>query len=169
MKNVAEQMSLSDLGMDCLKTSPVCSQAIKVRTSDVSSKKRQGSSRKMPLYLDLRKQAGHTADAYFLREGLSLGECMTLNTGGSRSEENESPYWQILTATPQERFCLTLNCGEQPREPMPTILSDILEERAEDKYSLSPRACQGILNRASRRGKQLPEILQKALEAQATE
>lgn len=36
-----------------------------------------------------------------------------------------------------------------------------------EKYYLSPRACQGILNRASSRGKKLPSLLEKALRAQA--
>ena len=35
------------------------------------------------------------------------------------------------------------------------------------KYYLSPRACLGILRRASERGKQLPEVLKIALERQA--
>lgn len=35
------------------------------------------------------------------------------------------------------------------------------------KYYLSPKACQGILRRASSRGKTLPTVLQKALEKQA--
>ena len=52
---------------------------------------------------------------------------------------------------------------------MPSSLSEILEESADEKYNLSARACNGILSRANRRGKQLPEILQKALEAQAVE
>lgn len=36
------------------------------------------------------------------------------------------------------------------------------------KYYLSPKACQGILRRASERGKELPEILKKALIRQAS-
>ena len=36
-----------------------------------------------------------------------------------------------------------------------------------EKYYLSPKACQGILLRASVRGKELPEVLKKALERQA--
>lgn len=46
-------------------------------------------------------------------------------------------------------------------------LSQILEEFPLPKYSLSAKACIGILNRAERRGKKLPEILKKALEKQA--
>lgn len=38
---------------------------------------------------------------------------------------------------------------------------------AHPKYCLSAKACQGILNRAKRRGKELPEMLRIALEQQA--
>jgi hypothetical protein len=38
-----------------------------------------------------------------------------------------------------------------------------LEVNAPEKYYLSARACQGILTRASRRGKKLPDLLQTAL------
>lgn len=37
------------------------------------------------------------------------------------------------------------------------------------KYYLSAKACQGILNRAKRRGKELPEMLRIALEQQANQ
>ena len=57
--------------------------------------------------------------------------------------------------------------GEFPKEENVSLLSQILVDEAHPKYSLSAKACQGILNRASRRGKQLPEILQQALEKQA--
>lgn len=50
--------------------------------------------------------------------------------------------------------------------PNPTLLSDILEEDADPKYNLSSKACKGILNRASKRGKRLPEVLEEALKNQ---
>jgi hypothetical protein len=59
--------------------------------------------------------------------------------------------------------------GEFPKEENVSLLSQILVDEAPQKYSLSAKACQGILNRASRRGKELPEILKKALESQAME
>lgn len=61
---------------------------------------------------------------------------------------------------------MTLNLSELPRTPNPTLLSDILEEEADSKYNLSSKACRGILNRANRRGKKLPEVLEEALKAQ---
>lgn len=47
-----------------------------------------------------------------------------------------------------------------------STLSQVLEMNAPEKYWLSSRACEGILRRASKRGKQLPEMLQTALEQQ---
>lgn len=57
----------------------------------------------------------------------------------------------------------TLNFGECPSDAAESRLSWILEDNVPDKYYLSARACQGILTRASRRGKELPEILHTAL------
>jgi len=49
-------------------------------------------------------------------------------------------------------------------------LSDVLEETGNvpGRYFLSPTACAGILRRAAKRGKVLPEALRLALEAAAT-
>lgn len=49
-----------------------------------------------------------------------------------------------------------------------SYLSQILENNPDEKYYLSPRACQGILRRAEKRGKDLPPQLKEALEAQAS-
>lgn len=56
-----------------------------------------------------------------------------------------------------------LNIGESPNEERESRLSWILEGNVPQKYYLSARACQGILTRASRRGKPLPEVLRQAL------
>ena len=58
---------------------------------------------------------------------------------------------------------LTLNIGEFPREESASRLSQIFEVNAPEKYYLSKRACQGILTRASKRGKKLPDLLETAL------
>ena len=42
-------------------------------------------------------------------------------------------------------------------------LSQILMERVPERYYLSEKACQGIINRSERRGKPLPEVLKEAL------
>ena len=60
--------------------------------------------------------------------------------------------------------CLMLNIGESPSAAVESHLSWILEDNVPQKYYLSAKACQGIMTRASRRGKELPEILKTALE-----
>ena len=59
------------------------------------------------------------------------------------------------------------NTGESPSEGVESTLSAILQASVPEKYYLSPKACLGILRRASARGKELPEILRLALERQA--
>jgi cytidylate kinase len=59
---------------------------------------------------------------------------------------------------------LTLNTGESPNVAEESTLSQILEVNAPEKYYLSAKACEGILRRAERRGKQLPPMLKEALE-----
>ena len=63
---------------------------------------------------------------------------------------------------------LTLNSSEWPSDAVVSFLSDVLETEQERlrRYSLSPKACQGILRRAERRGKPLPPMLDAALRAQ---
>ena len=53
--------------------------------------------------------------------------------------------------------------GECPKEEKESRLSQILEDQPLPKYSLSTKACQGILRRADRRGKELPKQLRAAL------
>ena len=71
--------------------------------------------------------------------------------------------------------CLTLNTGEGPNVAGESHVSQILEAAPLPKYCLSAKACLGILRRAERRGKDLPEKLKAALltqsefEADATE
>ena len=61
----------------------------------------------------------------------------------------------------------TLNTGASPNVAQESTLSQILMAEVPEKYYLSPKACLGILRRASARGKELPEVLKKALERQA--
>ena len=61
---------------------------------------------------------------------------------------------------------MTRNTGECPNAAVESRLSQILEATPQEKYRLSAKACQGILRRAERRGKKLPEALERALNAQ---
>ena len=69
--------------------------------------------------------------------------------------------------TPWHSGCSTRNCGESPNGGNASTLSQILMPGVPERYYLSPKACLGILRRASARGKELPAILKKALERQA--
>ena len=163
------QMSMFDQDTWFGKTYPEHCPQTKERTSAASSKKRQGSPKKIPLFLDLRRGGGVTQEASWETGGVLHGEYMMHSIGAYLNEENEYVLLPTSMDTQQQKYCLTLNISEKPRTPMPSSLSEILEESADEKYNLSARACNGILSRANRRGKQLPEILQKALEAQAVE
>ncbi len=57
--------------------------------------------------------------------------------------------------------------GESPSAAVESRLSQILQDNPPPKYYLSAKSCLGILNRAKRRRKELPEQLRLALERQA--
>ena len=61
---------------------------------------------------------------------------------------------------------LTRNIGESPSAAVESTLSQILQETVPEKYFLSAKACEGILRRAERRGKELPPMLKEALRQQ---
>jgi hypothetical protein len=64
----------------------------------------------------------------------------------------------------------TLNILEYPSDGVASSLSDILETgEVPRQYFLSSRACRGILRRAEKRGKELPEALKSALMAVASQ
>lgn len=130
------QVTWSDLGLWSGKTCPEHSAATKGETSRQSSKRSSASqSRKPPILKCLKKdgQLGGAATMKWEDDGAWLGECMTRNT------------------------------GEYPNAAVESRLSQILEATPPVKYSLSAKACQGILRRAERRGKDLPEPLKTVL------
>lgn len=86
-------------------------------------------------------------------------------TGGVHSGEQAERSW--ATGIPSHGECSTLNSGESPSVAVASHLSQILEAQPHPKYYLTERACQGVLRRAERRGKELPPILKKALERQS--
>ena len=79
--------------------------------------------------------------------------------------ESSSGRW-LKGGIASRGVCLMLNTSESPKDGAECSLSDVLETSGEhlQKYSISPKAAQGILRRAGRRGKTLPQQLQTALE-----
>lgn len=59
------------------------------------------------------------------------------------------------------------NIGEFPSVERESSLWQIIRLNAPQKYSLSQKACQGILRRAANRGKELPKLLRATLEKQS--
>ena len=128
------QQTIFDLDIWSGKMFPEHLVQTKEKILESSSKKPRKWSRGMPAFLDLRGgQSGQPQEQSWEMGGLLLGEYTMHSFGESPSEEKGSR------------------------------LSQILEEQPHPKYCLSAKACQGILNRAERRGKVLPEILKMAL------
>lgn len=92
----------------------------------------------------------------------TLPMCLCLRKDG-RSQDY---YWSVTGRLLTE--LMTRNTGESPNVAAESHLSQILEDNPHPKYYLSAKACHGILNRAKRRGKELPERLRIALEQQVT-
>jgi hypothetical protein len=64
--------------------------------------------------------------------------------------------------------CWTLKTSESPNVAVVFLLSDVLETGdVPQKFYLSPKACEGVLRRAEKRGKALPPQLKSALEKTA--
>ena len=122
-----------------------------VKISGVSLNSSRESQTRPPLFLDLRTESGQIAGASWVTGGLLLGS-YTMDSFGESPSSITVESWSRRVHP---------NAVEESR------LSQILEERAHPRYYLSPRACQGILTRARRRGKPLPERLERALIAQS--
>ena len=140
MNNVGEQVSLFAPDTWSGKTSPERSAPTAEKTSPPSLKKRSKSSaRKVPLFLSLR--------------------------GGGPQADASPMEWQDDGALRGEYTMHSF--GESPSVAVESRLSAILEDCPHPKYSLSAKACLGSLKRAERRGKKLPEELERAMRAQA--
>ena len=76
-----------------------------------------------------------------------------------------SGRWQNSgISSPTESW--TLSTSEWPSDAVVCSLSDTLETGpVPQRYFLSATACSGILRRAAKRGRELPEMLKAALEA----
>src|SRR5690625_3989756 len=75
----------------------------------------------------------------------------------------------VVCLDPKEQSrggCSMPNISEWPNDAAVCSLSQVLERVSiPQRYFLSPKACAGILRRAERRGKTLPEPLHRALQA----
>lgn len=116
------------------RTYPEHSAATKARTSTACSKSLRKLPEKRFQYLNLQRENGILPERSWETDFPSHGASLMRNIGEYPSAARESTLWQILQMDAPER------------------------------YYLSATACQGILNRAKRRGKELPTMLREALE-----
>ena len=76
--------------------------------------------------------------------------------------------WETIILLPGESS-MQRRVGASHKDGNVYLLSSILMDNVPERFSLSPKACQGILRRAENRGKELPDVLRLALERQANE
>ena len=143
-----QQMNIFDFIQDqdtcCGKTFQERSVQTVARTSKQSSQRLSGSQTQAhPMCLCL--ESGGVRN-----DGQNLGACMTEWADGA-----------LLGEYMMRSF------GVYPKEELESRLSQILEDCPHQKYSLSEKACLGILKRAEKRGKKLPPELMEALVKQS--
>ena len=151
------QVDFCDLGIWSGKTypvpSPVRAEDTQEKTLQRSSKKSSKSQSREPLCLCVyRTEDGQRPGATTLKmaPGALLGEYTTPSFGERPSTLMDECSFPAL-----------------PSGVAVSRLSQILEACPPQKYSLSARACLGILTRAEKRGKKLPAVLEAALREQA--
>lgn len=143
------QVTWSDLGFSFGKTLSEPSAATKDGTSTPCWRKLCVSQNQDFLYLDCRTSGnGQKQEPSTVMGGLSLGELTTLRTG---EKPSETAVQEMLSVWGPH------SVAEESR------LSQILEANPLPKYNLTAKACLGILRRAERRGKDLPERLKAVL------
>lgn len=121
----------------CGKTFPEPLAATEEKILQRSSKKQSKSQSRKPQLFLYLRKGGPQVDALWVTNGALRGEFSTRSF------------------------------GECPNAAVESRLSQILEAEPHPKYCLSAKACQGILNRAARRGKDLPEALKAGLLTQS--
>ena len=136
----AEQISMYDLDTYCGRTSPEPFPAERPRAKISGSSSKKLSELSAIPFMSLDLTHGH---------GNLLGES----------------YWEMIS--PWRGGASTLNTGVSPSDAKGSSLSQILQADPPIKYYLTPKACLGILRRASERGKELPKKLARALKIQA--
>ena len=127
------QQQMSFLDTLCGKTSPEHSVQTEAKTSVPSSSRSAPSVKREYQFLDLRTGYGNLLGSYW--------ETATVLPGGSSMH----------------------NTSESLKDADVSSLSEVLQMNAPEKYSLSAKACRGILRRAEKRGKELPDMLREAL------
>lgn len=132
------------------------------------------SSRQLSLFdeLSLNFLSGKTSPVHCLQtedlilETFSKTSCKSpflyLDKAGAMQD------WLTVDSVKSLGASSTLNFGAFPNVVVESSLSQILLTDVPQKYSLSPKACQGILRRAHAHNKTLPTELEHLLIAQSS-
>lgn len=137
IENEVEQLSLFDQDGCAGRMSQERSPRPRVKTSRPSFKKSQEWQTSVCQSLNLRTGSGNL-----------LGKCWEIRF--PLLGESSTPNFSVL-----------------PKEEIVCSLSRTLQDQAPRKYYLSQKACRGILSRVRHRGKELPPLLEAALQIQA--
>jgi hypothetical protein len=119
---------------------------------------------------ELQKATASQSEATSPSRSGSASPATPLGGSGSGTPEPTSPWssprWGTSGIASATEYS-TADTSESPRDggASSSSLSSILEREVERRYYLSPKAALGILSRAGRRGRELPEHLLLALEA----
>lgn len=84
-----------------------------------------------------------------------------------RLSDNSCPKWTNSGTVWRGAYSMR-SSSEWPKGAAVSFLSDILEPNPPQRFSLSRKACEGVIRRAEKRGKPLPPQLDEALRAQAS-
>ena len=115
-----------------------------------------------------QSSCGRMSPEYLARStmrSVAYSQGLPVNRQSCHQVENGQPL--VLSLAPEEALrgeYLMLNTSDWPNGASVCLLSQVLEQTlTSGKYSLSSTACRGLLNRAEKRGKVIPEPLRSAL------
>lgn len=109
----------------------------------------------------LQAMLGVTLKPYSRKSDRPIFQCLLL-------EDGQKPEWLEAKSAALHGERLMLNFGASPSTARESSLSQVLESgEGTYRYSLTPKACAGILRRVKTKGKKLPELLESVLRRQA--
>lgn len=109
----------------------------------------------------LQAMLGVTLKPCLKKSDRPIFQCLLLDDG-------LEPGWLEVKAAESHGERSMLNFGASPSIVRESSLSQVLESGGGTyRYSLTPKACKGILRRVKAKGKKLPELLEVVLRKQA--
>ena len=145
----------------------------KATNASSSGKTSRGYSQQKIMLSDVFSGLWQGADIHLNQDERQMQDEARSGGDGTKPQNGTSPSGQtlVLCLDPKEQSRggpSMLNISDWPNDASVCLLSQVLEtDLIPDKYYLSPKACAGILRRAAKRSKKLPEALEIVLKEQA--